>query len=194
MSVLSTLQEQVYDDVYAVVDTYTTNPHHHVIREDDNEPDEPPMVALDGQTRQRSASNSKTGIHDLRVSQVFTNPFDVKFGEEKTFAVDVTIGDVDGNRANNILSDIQNSFSYDGRFRDAQSFLSSVPIDDVRVNDTSPIGTDGRLGHTLSIEIDYLRTFLYSDVNDPPSEVTEVVTKLKGKTLTTDDSGSTLSE
>lgn len=194
MSTLSTLKQAVYDDIYPIVDNYVTNPHNHLIREEDGEPDSPPMIALSGQTRERSNGNSKTGIHDVRVLELFSNPFDVKFGREKTFSVDVTISDIDGDRADTIHSKIQNVFEYNGRFRDPDSFVSSVPIDEIRVSDSSPTDRDQRIGHTVSIEIDYLRTFLYSEVDDPPSVVTEIVSQYENKTVTTVDTSVTLSE
>jgi len=196
MSELSQVKEQVYTDVAAAVSGYTSNVDSHVIKEDDDEPDEPPMVALSGTDRSRSSQNVQTGIHGVRVIDVLSSPFDVKYGRERTFSVDVTITDIDGDRADNILDDIENAFTFYPRFRDASDFLNSVLIEDVRVQDTSPTNRDQRIGHALSIEIDWVRTFLYSEVDDPPTEVTKVVQEFNGGdiTITTSESGTSVSE
>jgi len=195
MSELSTLKSTVYGDITTAVDSYVSSPNAHVIREDDGEPDSPPMVALNGQDRQRSSQNRTTGLHEVRVLDVLSSPFDVKYGRERTFSVDVTITDIDGDRADNILEDIETAFEYNPRFRPAETFVSSVKIDEIRVEDTSPTSRDQRLGHALNIEIDYVRSFLYSDVSNPPAEVKKVVQQYEsGTTVTTTDSGTTVDE
>lgn len=183
---LPTLKDRVYADIRSVLSTYVGSPDDHLIVEDDDRPDDPPMVALDGSTSTRSDQYSDTGIHDVRVLDTFSNPYDVLLGRERTFSVDVTISDVGGDRADEVLEDIQNAFEYDPRFREADTFASDVPIDNVRVRDTSPTDRSQRVGHALSIEIDYLRTFRYSDLTDPPTEVTKVVQEYEyGNVITT---------
>jgi len=191
MSHLTTVKEHIYDDVATVVSGYVTDPHPHVIREDDDEPDQPPMVALNGRVTERSSNQSRGGMHTFYVFEVANNPFDVNYGEERTFDVDVTITDVDDDRADDILDDIHNTFTYDERFNSPSTFITSIPIDGVRVENASPTDRDQRIGHALNIEIDFVRTFWYSDVDDPPAQVTEVAQEYSDFpiTVTTTDSG-----
>lgn len=176
MSDIAAIKEKVYSDVISVVTDYTTNPDAHVIVEDDGEPDEPPMVALDGSDSQRTGQTATNAIHDVRVLEVDTSPFDVVYGRERSYSVDMTISDVDGSRQDNIATDLKNVFEYNGRFRDPERFLSSVPIDDVRIVDMTPTDSGKRWASALGLEIDYIRTFRWSDVESPPSVVKRIVT------------------
>lgn len=173
MSDLDTIKSAVYSDVVAVVNGYTPSPHDHVIREDDDEPEQPPAVSLNGSVTNR---DEKNGLHVLRVLEVQHNPFDVRYGRDKTFNVDVTIADTDGGRADNIYEDILNQFTYDNRVRNPQDFVGGEypPIDDVYGEGTNPLTRDQRVGHNLAVGVDYTRTFFHSDLTDPPSEVTRV--------------------
>jgi len=196
MSHLTSVKEQIYDDVVTVVNGFVTAPNSHVIREGDDEPEQPPMVALNGRVTARSNGNSRGGMHTFYVFEVVDNPFDVRYGEERTFEVDLTIADVDDDRADSLLDAIHNAFTYDSRFNAPSNFLSAVPIDDVRVEDSSPTDREQRIGHALTIEIDFVRDFWFSDVDDPPATVSTVVQEYESYpiTVTTTDSGVTVEE
>jgi hypothetical protein len=173
MSTLDELKSAIYDDVVAVVGNHTASPDAHVIRADDDEPDSPPMVSLSASV---TDDDSRRGIHDVRVVEVEENPLDVLYGRDKSLSVDVTIADVDGTRADTIHDQLSNAFTYDSRIRDPQSLIGAngPPIHDVNATDASPINRDQRVGHALDVSVDYTRTFYHSDIEDPPTAVTEV--------------------
>lgn len=173
MSDLDTLKSAIYSDVTSAVSPFVSDVDAHVIRESDDEPDSPPMVALNGTSR---VDDSQVGLYDVRVIRIETNPLDILYGRDRTFSVDVTIADTDGSRADSIYDAIANGLTYDNHIRDPQSLVSGdrPRISDVSVEDASPIGRDQRVGHVLVVEVDYTRTFFHSDIEDPPADVSTV--------------------
>jgi hypothetical protein len=177
MADFTILKEACYQRVVDVVSQFTSNPHSHVIRADDSEPEQPPMVALAADTRP-----DPVGMHDTRVIEVETNPYDILYGEDRVFALDMSIVDVDGDRADNIYDGLNNSFTFDGRVRDPQALVGAdgPPISDVTTRDMSPLGRDERVGHVLATEVEYTRRFRHSDLTDPPVSADTVVQQFNG--------------
>jgi len=167
------VKEAVYDAAVSVMRQFVTDPHQHVIRDGDDEPEQPPMIAYQGSTR---PNDDHMGIHDSRVLSVEQSPFDVVYGEDRTLTVDLTVADTDADRANQIQDALANAYTYDGRVRDPSTFVTAadVPVDAVSASDSSPLNRDYRVGGSLGVTVEFTRRYRHSDLEDPPVPATTV--------------------
>lgn len=176
MAGLDDIKRSIHGDLVDAMTSYgASDPQSRVVLEDADLPDEPPAVSF-----RESTSIDTRGIGgDLRVDEVITNQngdtVDVRFREDVTALFTVTPMARDDQTVTAVYESVRQQFTAYGRVLDPSTLHDDVQR--VRVDGNEPADESERRADLLPIEVDFGRTFLYSDVTGstlPPATSVEI--------------------